>query len=366
MRFKPCSIAIPAAVRSSGADTAAAAATILAARCSSRPSQLRSALPPSETPTATSGASGTIPRSLSSIQATIRARRSCRWAFSSIECLLDAIGDRVQYLDARVVLVLGLDQRPRCDFGAGAIDHVAHRLFVRVPFLAVAPVVGGDLELLERRAFARLETPQLLGLADLQPELDDDRVAPSKLLLELIDLVVGTHPVVDAAITLDALDEHAAVPRTVEDRDAAIPRHVSPETPQIGKRAFFLGRGRNRYRHILPRVERPGDSPDRAALARGVDPLEDQDQRALGEAFVPRKRGKLALMLFERAVVVFDRQLLRQVEIADELDIVDDRRRRRRDRVLRRCRSGRERRSQRVEHDLADREVAIASVRAFD
>src|SRR6202162_2029632 len=102
---------------------------------------------------------------------------------SGFQRAFETLDDGPQDLDPRVVLVLGFDQRPRRDLGAGTIDHVADRSFVLAPLLAIAPVFGGNLEALERRVLPRPEASQLLRLADLQPELDDDRVAGGELFL---------------------------------------------------------------------------------------------------------------------------------------------------------------------------------------
>ena len=78
--------------------------------------------------------------------------------------------------------------------------------------------------------------------------LHDDRAGVGQLLLELVDLVVGAHPVGRRAIAFDALDQHAAVPRAVEDRDAAARRDVAPEAPEVRMRALFVGRRGDRAR----------------------------------------------------------------------------------------------------------------------
>jgi hypothetical protein len=44
-----------------------------------------------------------------------------------LERRLDAAHDGFQDLDPRMALVLGFDQRPRREYRAGAIDHVAYR-----------------------------------------------------------------------------------------------------------------------------------------------------------------------------------------------------------------------------------------------
>src|SRR5262245_22404467 len=134
----------------------------------------------------------------------------------SVKRRLEPLDDGLEDLEAGKRLVVGFDQRPGRDLGARAIDEVAHRRLVRVPLLAIAPVVGRDLEALERRLLALAEAAKLLGFADLKPELDDDRAAVDELLLELVDLVVRAHPVGSRAIAFDPLDQHAAIPGAVE------------------------------------------------------------------------------------------------------------------------------------------------------
>src|SRR5690349_8343104 len=172
------------------------------------------------------------------------------------ETLLQSVVDRREHLDAREALVFGLHQRPGRDLGARAVDHVADRALVGAPFLAVAPVVRRDLEALEGGPAASAEALELLALADLQPELDDDRSAFGELLLELVDLAVGAHPVAHAAVPFDPLDQHAPVPRTIEDGDAAQRRDVLPEPPEIRMRALLVVRRGDGNGDVLARVER--------------------------------------------------------------------------------------------------------------
>ena len=67
-----------------------------------------------------------------------------------------------------------------------------------------------------------------------------------ELLLEVVDLAVGAHPVGLGAEPLDPLDQHAAVPGAVEDGEPPVPREVAPEAPEVGLRALLLGRRRDR------------------------------------------------------------------------------------------------------------------------
>src|SRR5436190_11787171 len=83
-------------------------------------------------------------------------------ALDAVQGSLDALGERLEDFDAGEVLVVGLDQGPGGDLGAGAVDHVADGGLVGVPLLAVAPVLGGDLEALEAGLLPRLEASEEL------------------------------------------------------------------------------------------------------------------------------------------------------------------------------------------------------------
>src|SRR4051812_46332518 len=127
------------------------------------------------------------------------------------------------------MLVIRLDEDPRRVRGARALDHVRGGDLVLVPFVAVAPILAGDLEALEARLLALLEAAQLLLFGDLQPVLRDDGPVARELLLERVDLRVSAQPVGLAAEALDALDEHAPVPAAVVDRETPFARDMAPE-----------------------------------------------------------------------------------------------------------------------------------------
>src|SRR3984893_1465594 len=252
-------------------------------------------------------------------RATTAAGSPC----SRLQRAFETQDDGAQDLDSRVVLILCFDQRPRRDLGAGTIDHVADGDFVLIPLFAIAPVFGGDLEALECRVLPRPEASQLFRVADLQPELDDNRVAGGELFLELVDLVVGTHPLVDRAITFYPFDQHPTVPGAIENHDPAVRRYVTPEPPQVGLRALVLGRRGDGHGDVLPRIERAGDAPNRAAFAGSVRTFEDEDQRMMREALVARQLGQLALVLLHLPLVIFAPKLFGQVGAAVQLDVVE-------------------------------------------
>src|SRR5439155_20939386 len=132
-----------------------------------------------------------------------------------------------------------------------AVDHVADGGLVGVPLLAVAPVLGGDLEALEAGLLAQLEAGKLLFFANRQVELGEDDLVLDKLILEVVDLGVGAPPVGLAAEALDALDQHAPVPGAVEDGDPTAAWQVPPEAPEVRLGAFLFGRRRDRNAFVL-------------------------------------------------------------------------------------------------------------------
>ena len=265
-----------------------------------------------------------------------------------------------------MALVVRRDQRPRCDLGAGAVNHVARRLLVGLPFAAVAPVLGRDLVAFVTDLLALLEALELFLRADLEPELDQHASVAHELLLEVVDLAVGAHPVVLGAQALDALDQHAPVPGAVEDGDAPVGRQPPPEPPQVGLGQFLVSRRGDGVHLVLARVERAGDAADGAALAGGVHALERDQHRQLAEALVAREQVEPALPFFELVLVFVLGQRLRQVERAQQLAVVE--------RVRRQRGGGRARRrglriqspAQRFEHDAPGGQPAIARVGALD
>src|SRR3954463_7733872 len=99
-----------------------------------------------------------------------------------------------QDFDPGKILVVGFDQGPRRNLGAGPIDHVTHGPLVSLPLVPVAPVLVRNLEPLEPGLLALFEAPQLLILADVQPELHHHAAIADQLLFEVVDLTIGAPP----------------------------------------------------------------------------------------------------------------------------------------------------------------------------
>ncbi|MNS58653.1 hypothetical protein D3C72_915800 [compost metagenome] len=99
------------------------------------------------------------------------------------------------------------------------------------PFVAVAPILGRDLEILEGRFFSLAEPFQLHVGGDCKPEFQHQRAARDELLFEVVDLGVRPAPFGGRDQLFDAFDQHPAIPGAVEDRDASVARDAAPEAP---------------------------------------------------------------------------------------------------------------------------------------
>src|SRR3954447_18541412 len=195
------------------------------------------------------------------------ANRSTASRVASPQGLLEPVAKRPQDLDPGPALVLGLDQGPGRVGRAGPVDHVVDGRLVLAPPLAVAPVLRRDLEPLELRPLALLEAPELLVLADAEPELDHDDAGTVELLLEVVDLAVGPQPLGRAGEPLHPLDQDPAVPGAVEDPDVALARHVAREAPEVGAAFLLVGGCCARDAPEPPLVGRRRHPSEAAALA---------------------------------------------------------------------------------------------------
>src|SRR6185503_18155425 len=101
------------------------------------------------------------------------------------------------------------------------------------------------------------------------------------------------------AEALDPLDQHPPVPGSIEDRELAPPREVTPETPEVRLSALLLGGRGDRVDVILAGVERARHPADGAALSGRVRALEDRDHGDVPVARVAAQQRELALVFFE-------------------------------------------------------------------
>ena len=79
------------------------------------------------------------------------------------------MGDAVE---AGALLVVGVQDVPRCVLGIGGLKHQVARAGVFIPFLARRQIDRAELPLAERIVDARLEAATLFLVTDLQPIFD--------------------------------------------------------------------------------------------------------------------------------------------------------------------------------------------------
>src|ERR1700738_4032710 len=115
-------------------------------------------------------------------------------------------------------LAVGLNDSPRGVWRGGAVQHLLAGVAVVPHLLPIPPVLIGDLPLLVGHFLTLLKTTQLLFGVDVEPELEQDCSEVRPLLLHPIDFPIRPPPLCLRAEPLHPLDQHAAVPRPVEDR----------------------------------------------------------------------------------------------------------------------------------------------------
>ena len=234
------------------------------------------------------------------------------------------------------------------------------------PFLPIAPVFLRDLVPFETGVLALLEAFQLFLLADRQPELHQHDVVLHQLRFEIVDFAVGAHPVVFCTVTLHALDQHAAIPGSVEQGQPASARQMPPEPPQVGLRLFLVGGCCNRDDLITARVQCAGDATDTAALAGCVIAFEHADHRDFAEVLVTGKQIQAALKFLQLRLIVRLVQAGAKVERFQQMQVVDrSRQRRRRQGLNRRC-VLLQPLAQVIQQDAAKSQAAVTLVLALD
>src|SRR3984885_15418770 len=176
------------------------------------------------------------------------------------------------------LLVHGFDHPPRRLGDVRALEHDLLGLGVGLPAAPRFEVHRRKFPLLERVVDAHEKAHVLLVVGDREPVFDqhDPRTHEQALevgygLEEVLVLFVGAeahHP----------FDASAVVPAAVEQHDLAGGRQVRYVALEVPLRALALGWRGQRHGAADARVETLRHALDRAALARGVATLEDDDQ----------------------------------------------------------------------------------------
>ena len=195
--------------------------------------------------------------------------------------------------------------------------------------LAVAPVFLGNLEPLVLNLGTLLEALELLLVANLQPELDDNAASVPDVVFEVVDFSVGTQPVRLAAESLDPLDEYATKPGAVENDHSPEPRHVTPESPEVRLCTLLFGGRSDRDDLVLPRIHGRHYPANGAALAGCIRTFESKNQGPLLEVRVAHQFGQAPLPGRKLGLVDLFCQALRHVERTQHVQTVDPGRERR-------------------------------------
>ena len=169
----------------------------------------------------------------------------------------------------------------------GSLLRVALREGVVVGLLEVVPestvlkVARSKLPLFLRIAEPGLEPLSLLLVADVKEALHQRDVPVAEQLFKGVDLGIPFLPDVLGHEFAHANDHHVFIVGTIEDADASMGGYGSMHPPQEVVREFQTARRLEALHIEALRAHTAGKHADRAVLAGGVDPLQDDDDRPL-------------------------------------------------------------------------------------
>ena len=180
-------------------------------------------------------------------------------------------------VQARAVLAVGVDHRPRRLHRVGGAEHGLIGTRVFVPFVHRGHIDGAQLPFLQRIDLALFEAARLLLAADGKPELDQSYAAVDQLAFELRRLQQELAVLGLAAKPHDALHPRPVVPGAVEHDDFAGCGQVLDVTLEIPLAALGITRFFQRRHARAARVEVLRHALDGAALASRVAAFEQND-----------------------------------------------------------------------------------------
>ena len=168
---------------------------------------------------------------------------------------------------------------PRSVGGTGLCDHLIDRCLIRIPFITVAPVLVRDLPLFFRCILSLIKTLKLRIFVNLHPEFDDHSTPVVKFFFKFVDLIVGAHPVIFTAKSLQTLHHHSSVPGAVKNSDMSCFRQSRPETPQVMSCFLMRFRACDRMNFVTARIKCSCNPLDVAAFSRCIPTLISDDDR---------------------------------------------------------------------------------------
>jgi hypothetical protein len=191
-------------------------------------------------------------------------------------------------VQARALLVVGLDDRPGRIRGVGVEEHRLLRLGVVVPLVEAGAVDGAQLPLFQRVALAAGEAAALFLLRDREPVLVELDARAHEHALEIRRLAHELEVFVGLAEAHHPLHAGAVVPGPVIENDLARRRQVLHVALEIPLPAFEVGGLVERHHARLAGVQVLHEALDRAALAGRVAALEEHHE------FLPRLRRPIS------------------------------------------------------------------------
>ena len=198
--------------------------------------------------------------------------------------VLVLVRDAGQHITHRLepgpLLVVALHHGPWGIRQVGVVEHRLLGLGVLVPLVQRGQVDRAELPPLDRIELAAHEPAQLLGPGHREPELDQQDPVPGQHPLELRRLPQELHDLVPVREAHHPLDTRSVVPGPVEHGDLSRRRQVRDVALQVPLGLLALGRLVQGHHVRAARVQVLGEALDRAALARRVTALEQDDQPA--------------------------------------------------------------------------------------
>ena len=162
--------------------------------------------------------------------------------------------------------------------------------------------------MLERIAFAPLEAIQLLLLADVKVNFDDQAAVVHQESFKLVYLSIGTFPLGRRSESFYAFNKYTSIPGSIEDRHLTVKRQFTPKSPKVMMSRFFLGRLDDRVNAKGSRVEFLDQTPDCSSFARSVGSFDDNQNvvPALHQRPLKIQKAQLILLQFDPVFFLID------------------------------------------------------------
>ena len=181
-------------------------------------------------------------------------------------------------IQARPLLVVGLDDRPGRIGGVGVKEHRLFRFGVVIPLVEAGLVDRAQLPLLERVGFPAGETGALFVLSNREPVFVEPDARAHQHPLQVRGLAHEFKVFVGLAKPHDPLDARAVIPAAVVKGHLARRRQMLKVALEEPLAAFLVRGFVQRHDAREAWVEMLGKPLDRAALASSIAPLEQDDE----------------------------------------------------------------------------------------